>query len=200
MQRERFRIRVLGDEFQSSSGPRTGCNLTAMIDGALLQGFNPHPVRGPDATNTGHCPLCSRKFQSSSGPRTGCNESSRRLPRHKRCFNPHPVRGPDATNLRDSLRGLVDVSILIRSEDRMQQTGCTPDKCTEWFQSSSGPRTGCNCQGLRASAFGSLFQSSSGPRTGCNSPRRAPPAPTACFNPHPVRGPDATRVGHRGRG
>src|SRR5579884_2327829 len=37
-----------------------------------------------------------------------------------------------------------------------------------WFQSSSGPETGCNPCQTTATSTAASFQSSSGPETGCN--------------------------------
>ncbi len=172
--------------------------------------FNPHPVRGPDAT------MCSSAFQSSSGPRTGCNEQysahingsaefqsssgprtgcNRWVAARPPCtagFNPHPVRGPDATERASASVGVVGVSILIRSEDRMQRPRPLAHAPASSFQSSSGPRTGCNGpvvgparpgrnvsilirsedrmqqMGNGYDGYSKSFQSSSGPRTGCN--------------------------------
>ncbi len=45
------RLRPTSGAFQSSSGPRTGCNnLRTHCSAVVCAGFNPHPVRGPDAT------------------------------------------------------------------------------------------------------------------------------------------------------
>ncbi len=68
-----------------------------------------------------------------------------------------------------SLPRLANVSILIRSEDRMQQASTATVTTADGFQSSSGPRTGCNAGVSVNCAAIQSFQSSSGPRTGCNS-------------------------------
>ncbi len=60
------------------------------------------------------------------------------------------------------------VSILIRSEDRMQHWLVATTPPSARFQSSSGPRTGCNGARIMMTHLHEEFQSSSGPRTGCN--------------------------------
>jgi len=135
------------------------------------------------------------------------------------------IRSEDRMQRRDLPdRGLPGrVSILIRSEDRMQRGRSTAVADWWMFQSSSGPRTGCNKYPLYVAIHAGKFQSSSGPRTGCNSMPLPASDPwctfqsssgprTGCnggfgssgatewrFNPHPVRGPDATPRGPWGR-
>ena len=155
--------------------------------------FNPHPARRPDATSAPTPPA-----------RRGWS------------FNPHPARRPDATGARADRHAVPGVSILIRPEDRMQRTPpSSPAPCAR-FQSSSGPKTGCNnarfvfrgCRlrfnphpARRPDATHSVstsgtqavgFQSSSGPKTGCNAPASTPGGRPVGFNPHPARRPDAT--------
>ena len=97
-------------------------------------------------------------------------------------FNPHPARKPDATSI-DS----VDVRTIVG------------------FQSSPGPKAGCN---VRQAKWRILvvfwFQSSPGPKAGCNMMSKNLTASSTCFNPHPARKPDATfkRLGNgqAGRG
>ncbi len=96
-----------------------------------------------------------------------------------RCFNPHPARRPGATLLqRCATRRVVGVSILTRPEDRVRPDGfLSTSGMLSGFQSSPGPKTGCDHRGGRASR-----------------------ATAAGFNPHPARRPGATEprsVAHR---
>ena len=87
------------------------------------------------------------------------------------CFNPHPARGPSAT----------------RSLAR-------PTRCGGLFQSSPGPWAECNYEFDHLPDGKTLFQSSPGPWAECNGCRPARPHNTTWgFNPHPARGPSATR-------
>src|SRR3989344_3529204 len=86
-------------------------------------------------------------FQSSPAPRSGCN----------------------FTFL--SLDTVIKVSILTRSEERVQRTGDVAPHSAHSFQSSPAPRSGCNFEW----------------RTIPRNHRR--------FNPHPLRGAGATAPG-----
>ncbi len=85
------------------------------------------------------------------------------------CFNPHPARRPDATF------GLP----FMRSQALS-------------FQSSSGPKAGCNLMRVDSSITTRSFQSSSGPKAGCNPSSGISSLHLKSFNPHPARRPDAT--------
>ncbi len=194
MQQRPFCIPWLQTAFQSSSGPKTGCNP-----------FGEHVrnaggrvsilIRPEDRMQRSriHAWRSASGFQSSSGPKTGCNLPATRGPHCDCSFNPHPARRPDATGPRLPIVQPAAVSILIRPEDRMQHGEGSYDYLSIEFQSSSGPKTGCNFIPLHAVAGvvvsilirpedrmqpypeGRLvvfhrFQSSSGPKTGCNGP------------------------------
>ena len=133
-------------KFQSSPAPRSGCNrLRAQQDGGAAQGFNPHPLRGAGATYRRE--LSGLEWSVSILTRSE-ERVQRTMPRRngtcRSCFNPHPLRGAGATRgiywpapaadrfnphpLRgagatESSRAALDateVSILTRSEERVQ--------------------------------------------------------------------------------
>ena len=142
-----------GRTFQSSPGPKAGCNQCAGVgrrgvvvsiltrpEGRMQRArpasakrprsrsFNPHPARRPDATpRLPGVRLRLLAFQSSPGPKAGCN-----VPPLER---PYRLR----------------VSILTRPEGRMQRQELWDN--WEWnpkFQSSPGPKAGCNVPHGRA--------------------------------------------------
>ncbi len=118
------------------------------------------------------------------------------------CFNPHPARRPGAT---------ANVCVAIVKQARFQsspgpKTGCNSDGIAmpllvSEFQSSPGPKTGCNYySSLLKTGNCPLFQSSPGPKTGCNALQLTGSGAslTGGFNPHPARRPGATPpVRHR---
>ena len=66
-------------------------------------------------------------------------------------------------------RGMeVQVSILTRPEGRVQQGCGDRGRSGSGFQSSPGPRVGCNSRWKWPGSAASRFQSSPGPRVGCN--------------------------------
>ena len=206
--------------FQSSSSPKTGCKSRASTSPPPSSSFNPHPARRPDASRAATSRL---GFPTCFNPHPARRPDARaghRLRRHPVLvsiliqpedrmqvvfavvptmiiigFNPHPARRPDASRLR---RG--------------------PDHDHHRFQSSSSPKTGCEAWcATCGKTFDNWFQSSSSPKTGCKSPVHrslclhpvsiliqpedrmqvacSPVAlPTSCFNPHPARRPDASRL------
>ena len=231
--------------FQSSSGQKAGCN--PRLGGSQphhLRCFNPHPARRPDATQGDqHTPLLiivsilirpeGRMQPHQRGP----------LVRHSAGFNPHPARRPDATpapapttqiihrfqsssgqkagcNAPLDDRGgiIVEVSILIRPEGRMQQVArkvyaesvgvsilirpegrmqpspelVTARSCVvSILIRPEGRMQLCSSSMKRVSPI--LFQSSSGQKAGCNARRRPVDwRGRRGFNPHPARRPDAT--------
>ena len=111
-----------------------------------------------------------------------------------------------------------DVSILTRPESRVQRATERPFVCPSLqFQSSPGPKAGCNQDFQARDRISPPFQSSPGPKTGCNRglgcnpfPRQFVsiltrpesrvqpklsfgfPATRLMFNPHPARKPGAT--------
>ena len=111
--------------FQSSPGPKAGCNLelSKSPHGSYPNCFNPHPARRPGAT-----------LRVSLLPRS-----------NRPGFNPHPARRPGATRL-DAVRCQVrQVSILTRPEGRVQLNSRMPISVgSMMFQSSPGPKAGCN--------------------------------------------------------
>ena len=143
-------IREAGDiGFQSSPGPKAGCNTQAAIREAGDIGFQSSP--GPKAGCNFfalYAPLISFRFQSSPGPKAGCNEDRANSSSSLASFNPHPARKPDATPFKRWLIHRYGVSILTRPESRMQ---LCRDFCTnvhkKRFQSSPGPKAGCNAHG-----------------------------------------------------
>ena len=114
--------------------------------------FNPHPAQGPDAT------------RAPSSMRVGIG-----------CFNPHPALGPDATLHAEGVGDGFSVSILIRPKGRMQPHSTPCYRSSILFQSSSGPRAGCNSLASAYQLSLYPFQSSSGPRAGCNKCGISPP-------------------------
>ena len=76
----------------------------------------------------------------------------------------------------------------------MQLTGAIACQGPDLFQSSSGQKAGCNRVYDSELSPAAVFQSSSGQKAGCNPGGRGLPRGGACFNPHPARRPDATRV------
>ncbi len=136
----------------------------------LISSFNPHPARGSGATWGCFMPMGAEvPFQSSPGPRVGCNSPGlfRRL---GGCgFNPHPARGSGATRGRSTASGAPEqVSILTRPEGRVQRARGAWGRGGARFQSSPGPRVGCNQPWIIPSLGRMRFQSSPGPRVGCN--------------------------------
>ncbi len=201
VQRSGDRTGLASPVFQSSPGPKTGCNrrwrglwvswlrvsiLTRPEDRVQRRDhccqkrghprFNPHPARRPGAT----------------GKRFACK---RRLT----CFNPHPARRPGATRLLFAQLTVCYVSILTRPEDRVQQCAPGTRGGDGMFQSSPGPKTGCNGGVLPGRNSYRLFQSSPGPKTGCNGIDGYGVVAGHCFNPHPARRPGATCVAHSPR-
>gem|GEM_PF-5680990 len=68
-------------------------------------------------------------------------------------------------------------------------TGGLPEE----FQSSSGPKAGCNLNNGIPMSDIFKFQSSSGPKAGCNDLQLSAGALLISFNPHPALKPDATQ-------
>ncbi len=139
------------------------------VEPTISLGFNPHPARKPDATS---------------------NTVEKRL--RCGCFNPHPARKPDATAMHRGEMTDQQVSILTRPESRMQLHSGEIKVLTTVFQSSPGPKAGCNRVKnfgvggdmyvsiltrpesrmqhglLRRFLWHAEFQSSPGPKAGCN--------------------------------
>jgi len=160
-------------KFQSSPGPRTGCNrvpadreqvahgsvsiLTRSSDrvqpGSFLQKITAITFQSSPGPRTG-CNILADvmvmatggMFQSSPGPRTGCNSPPRpRRFSRQWCFNPHPVLGPGATG------SMIVPSAAVNcfNPHPVLGPGATPRasvdaRAVTMFQSSPGPRTGCN--------------------------------------------------------
>src|SRR3989344_4960716 len=131
--------------------------------------FNPHPLRGAGATR-------ARRTAEST---------------HS-CFNPPPLRGAGATFYAVAPLDQCHVSILTRSEERVQRQRDSGTARYLMFQSSPAPRSGCNCRAVRPRRSSRCFN----PR-----PLRGAGATAAawffgsaikCFNPHPLRGAGAT--------
>ena len=184
-------------KFQSSPGPWAECNEPVPVpDAPSSSCFNPHPARGPSATQ-GHAQQAGRQqvsiltrpvgrvqrkagdyasqqlgFQSSPGPWAECNVAAIAGAVVVGGFNPHPARGPSATP------GAA-------TPPRSMRTGFNPhpargpsatSPCPKInsvsppkFQSSPGPWAECNAaDGVIATLALSLFQSSPGPWAECN--------------------------------
>ncbi len=161
--------------FQSSPGPKTGCNNSfgRSVCPCDHPCFNPHPARRPGATRfAGGGIVVEQPVSILTRPEDRVQHVVRRTGRVRagRCFNPHPARRPGATRQSRGARpalprfnphparrpgatcfgGLLGVvadvvSILTRPEDRVQRT--------RRGRSRRSPTT---------------FQSSPGPKTGCN--------------------------------
>ncbi len=83
-------------------------------------------------------------------------------------FNPHPLRRAGATTKTTAISTRISVSILTRSEERVQPGWGIGTTGVFWFQSSPAPKSGCN-QLLTATAREEYkFQSSPAPKSGCN--------------------------------
>ncbi len=107
--------------FQSSPGPKAGCYYVVLIVQSMMNSFNPHPARKPDATQYNKLLyFTSVRFQSSPGPKAGCYE-----------LEICPVTGKQS------------VSILTRPESRMLQQKQYKRLSLKEFQSSPGPKAGC---------------------------------------------------------
>src|SRR3990167_5484624 len=107
-------------------------------------------------------------FQSSPAPRSGCNMSSPPLQHYDYRFNPHPLRGAGATLQVYLFQLLGGVSILTRSEERVQQA-VTPELSSSMKVSiltRSEERVQLVVTVLPMAD--SVFQSSPAPRSGCN--------------------------------
>ena len=138
-------------------------------------------------------------FQSSSGLSTGCYSSYAPLPCSCGCFNPHPVFRPDATLLMRHSPALADVSILIRSFDRVLQQGILPPgpkRCS--FNPHPAFRPDATKGSLIAISIGfnphPVFRPDATLTAGYRGGR------SSCFNPHPVFRPDATAQHNRSIG
>ena len=195
---------------------------------ALQRGFNPHPARGPDATTSPfNITGLTEEFQSSSSPRAGCNSArDERVSDGCRVFQSSSRPRAGCNSCCGSLaRWLRSVSILIQPEGRMQPARRLAMR-SAWamFQSSSSPRAGCNrrvAQRRRGMVQVSILIQPEGrmqllrdvydridPSVSIliqpegrmqQSRRRCGRCGEPCFNPHPARGPDATRSWHRTR-
>ena len=115
-------------------------------------GFNPHPIRRSDAIIRLVSSRTLLKFQSSSDPKIGCNV---------------------VVSILAFVSSLV--SILIRSEDRMQLIVDIATAIQTMFQSSSDPKIGCNPELVFWQLHDGEFQSSSDPKIGCNKRLSVPP-------------------------
>ena len=159
-------------QFQSSPGPWAECNVAAAVLLSKPVGFQSSPgpwaeCNAPPVEMSIALPL----FQSSPGPWAECNCRSGQSPIECQRFNPHPARGPSATRVRRNRRLGAIVSILTRPVGRVQHFASCVPASTLVFQSSPGPWAECN-----------------------DTPCKASDASNTGFNPHPARGPSATKV------
>ena len=223
MQLQRPNLIEPANAFQSSSSPRAGCNVghghaldfvhqgfnphpargpdatrACTASSSWAPSFNPHPARGPDATATSEPDRTRQRvsiliqpegrmqrrprprtrfrppgFQSSSSPRAGCNyQSGNRQESLTSTFqsSSSPRAGCNQERAGDIGRGML-VSILIQPEGRMQRLILRTDGLTKFVSILIQP------EGRMQRACGSTTTAWS----------------WRCFNPHPARGPDATR-------
>ena len=162
--------RTMSNVFQSSPAPKSGCNLDRLVRLTNGCGFNPHPLRRADAIIYGYRGQDRRRvsiltrseermqsnvlfrlkssimFQSSPAPKSGCNPTHLQRSFHSQtCFNPHPLRRADAMTMTVLYScDYTMVSILTRSEERMQCGCIIAERVNSGFQSSPAPKSGCN--------------------------------------------------------
>src|SRR3989344_4745705 len=106
--------------FQSSPAPRSGCN-PKLIEASPDRDVSILTRSEERVQRCGPCmPTPPNAFQSSPAPRSGCNLMERRFFEAPTCFNPHPLRGAGATFWTRLLARNHNVSILTRSEERVQ--------------------------------------------------------------------------------
>ena len=171
---QRTRVVAIADwlEFQSSPGPKAGCNHPRLRLSFCTRCFNPHPARKPGATRRPAIrSMRLGRFQSSPGPKAGCNWQA-----HHRIHQARRVsiltRPESRVQHRMSKYSLPTscVSILTRPESRVQRRNA-PDfaQLRARFNPHPAPKAGCNPEGLN-DLVGNvlLFQSSPGPKAGCN--------------------------------
>ena len=132
--------------FQSSPAPKSGCNLPefeACPECGMFQS-SPAPKSGCNWNLPGGVVSVDR-FQSSPAPKSGCNWENRPVMSPLQSFNPHPLRRAGATKYRHEWCSTWDVSILTRSEERVQHgIRFSLGKSDKGFQSSPAPKSGCN--------------------------------------------------------
>ena len=163
--------------FQSSPGPRVGCNPAGLGSESVSARFNPHPARGSGATSESvSAPPAGLGFQSSPGPRVGCNHqlvSAASRSRHVSILTRpegRVQRAGGAEHDRDHL-----VSILTRPEGRVQRSWRRYMELTpSCFNPHPARGSGATGARSRSAPGRSWFQSSPGPRVGCNVPLPAP--------------------------
>ena len=103
--------------FQSSPGPKAGCNPAAIVTVCVNPEFQSSP--GPKAGCNFLLFLRGVKpytFQSSPGPKAGCNFHIGVLISMIFCFNPHPARKPDATVQALIEQGVGDTTVTLRKQ------------------------------------------------------------------------------------
>ena len=217
MQRQRLHAQALLRMFQSSPGPRAGCNAIIFGRMAIGASFNPHPARGPGATNmdpediarqavsiltrpegrvqpiNGDQPGKRTGFQSSPGPRAGCNHGS--SSHHDRAARVSILTRPegrvqplDLENLKPS----AEVSILTRPEGRVQPVRQVPLVAGIGVSILTRPEGRVQLQ--RRLHFRHPFRFNPHPARGpgATSTGTIYNLRRAGFNPHPARGPGAT--------
>ena len=164
--------------FQSTAGPKTGCNMCGHASQTPLRFVSIHS-RSEDRLQRGwpRRSAAARIVSIHSRPedrlQRWCPAQAAGL---RAGFNPQPARRPAATRCPPPGGAVLRVSIHSRPEDRLQLLTWTHNGGPIGFQSTAGPKTGCN------NIFGHwlggrhLFQSTAGPKTGCNPrPRRRTP-------------------------
>ncbi len=192
LQSLRVALQAGRNRFQSSPGPKCGCNLEASDGTASRCGFNPHPARSAVAmvvafnlvpamqvsiltrpevrlqyTAWRADPRRSR-FQSSPGPKCGCNGIDRR---HSgiNSFNPHPARSAVAIHsMPPNCASKCLVSILTRPEVRLQCAALIEPPTDEGFNPHPARSAVAIAISSHHCACVFQFQSSPGPKCGCN--------------------------------
>ena len=184
--------------FQSSSGRRTGCN----VRGPVAVGGEVIVFQSSSGRRTGCNPdwmeghIVIPRFQSSSGRRTGCNPEDGKTMCRPHLFQSSSGRRTGCNQGWDRFYSpLTQVSILIRSPDRMQPI--RPPR--QWLSPecfNPHPVAGPDATSTpRASTIFPLLVSiliRSPDRMQPGDHRRHAGQRSGRFNPHPVAGPDAT--------
>ena len=159
-----------------------------------LCSFNPHPLRRAGATGLriggGQTPP---SFNPHPLRRAGATPSCRGPVIISCCFNPHPLRRAGATLYPPPALRKMRVSILTRSEERVQRRSQGGSAVMGLFQSSPAPKSGCNAREsvarMQLIMVSILTRSEERVQRSMRSILRTC---TRCFNPHPLRRAGAT--------
>ena len=178
--------------FQSSPGPKAGCNDAQALD---ARGDIVSILTRPEGRVQSIIALrvvARLVFQSSPGPKAGCNIAGWRQSLCVGVFQSSP--GPKAgCNVDDRLQLCfkILVSILTRPEGRVQSVRPHRGHGTDSFQSSPGPKAGCNFIHGIFLFDESCFNPHPARRPGAILIQKSNGRIIPCFNPHPARRPGA---------